>query len=280
MRYFRAAFNYTVLKKELTIDSPFKKLNKLLPKWHNSNSRNRRLGETEGSLKLWWEAVENLRSRESRDSLAIADWLQLSVFFGTRKSELLKLKWENVDLNNNIITLPDYTTKGRREHIIPLTRYVREILARREIENNERNYTKRDGTKVGQSIWVFQSSRRSPLTKQMKHIVSPNKTIQQLISQTGLKFSPHDLRRTFATLLNEEGVSNITIENALNHAPATVAAKNYINNPRILSLRKIFQSLEDSILEEVGIKKVSIETVQITVADYELFLKAKKDGKI
>ncbi len=280
MRYFRAALNYTTLKKDLKIDSPFKKLNKLLPKWQTSNSRNRRLGETEGSLRTWWEAVDKLRYRESKDSIAIADWLQLSVFFGTRKSELLKLRWENVDLINNIITLPDYTTKGRREHVIPLTRLVREILIRREKENDERNYIKRDGTKVGKSIWVFQSSRRSPITKEMKHIVSPNKTIQQLISQTKLKFSPHDLRRTFATLLDEEGVSSITIENALNHSPATVAAKNYINNPRILKLRKIFQSLEDSILEEVGIKKMRIETVQISLADYELFLQAKKDGKI
>jgi integrase len=114
MRYFRAVFNYTVVANKLKIDSPFKELNQLLPNWQTTKSRKRRVGETEGSMAAWWNAVEELRLRKGQDSETIADWLQLSIFFGTRKTELLSLEWVNVDLKNKIVILPESSTKGRR----------------------------------------------------------------------------------------------------------------------------------------------------------------------
>lgn len=274
MRCLRAAYNYTLTANKLQTDNPFKELNKLLPKWQTTNARERRIGDTEGSLQIWWSAVDNLRSQGNRDSITIADWLQLSVFFGTRKNELLSLEWVNVDLVNNIIILPATSTKGGRSHVIPLTVHVQSILNRRHQENITRDYIKRDGTHVGKSKWVFQASRKGTITGKIGHIVSPNKTIKKIIETTGIPFSSHDLRRTFATLLNEGGASALTIENALNHSPASVAAKSYVNNPRIISLRKIFQSLEDTILTEAGLKQKQ-EYVKISVDEYELLIKLK-----
>lgn len=276
MRNLRAAYRYVAVKLSLKTDDPFKQLNILMPSWQKTHARNRRICETEGSMQAWWQAVDKLRSRDRRDSAAIADWLQLSVFFGTRKTELLSLEWANVDLKNNIILLPEEVTKGHRAHVIPMTEHVLTIINRRHQENIKRDHIRRDGTHVGKSAWVFQASRRGAVTGAITHIVSPSKSIIQIIESTGIKFSPHDLRRTFATLLNEDGASHITIENALNHAPDSVAAKSYVNNPRILNLRKVFQSLEDSILEEAGVKKVKPQTVEVSLADYELLLKLKE----
>lgn len=278
MRYLRAAYNYTTDTHTLTVNNPFKVLNRLLPSWQTTKSRNRRLGETEGSLETWWKAVDNLRLRPSWDSEAIADWLQLSVFFGTRKTELLSLEWINVDLKNKIIILPESSTKSGRAHVIPLTEHVHYLLDRRHQDNIKRNYIKRDGTHVGRSKWVFQASRKGTKTKEMTHIVSPSKSINQIIESTGIHFSPHDLRRTFATLLNEDGASLVTIEKALNHAPASTAAKSYVNNPRILNLRKIFQALENSILEEAGVKKAKAKTFSVSQEDYELLLRTKQEA--
>lgn len=279
MRYLRAVYKYTLLNHNLFIaDDPFNRLNLLMPGWQKTNARNRRIGETEGSMKAWWEAVDKLRSRDNRDSVAIADWLQLSVFFGTRKTELLSLEWANVDLKNKIIILPEDVTKGNRAHVIPMTEYVLTIINRRHQENIKRDYLRRDGTHVGKSDWVFQASRKGSVTGAIRHIVSPSKSINQIIESTGIKFSPHDLRRTFATLLNEGGASHFTIENALNHAPDSVAAKSYVNNPRILKLREIFQSLEDSILIEAGVKQAQPDRIEISLEDYALLLKLKEKG--
>lgn len=181
---------------------------------------------------------------------------------------------------NNIVILPDTSTKGRRAHVIPLTIHVQSILNRRHQENIKRDYFKRDGTHVGMSRWVFQASRKGTITGEIRHVVSPSKSIKKIIKSTGIPFSPHDLRRTFATLLNENGASDFTIENALNHAPVSVAAKSYVNNPRIISLRKIFQSLEDTILLEAGVKGPKHNSVEISLEDYELLMKLKEQQSI
>ena len=279
MRYLRAVFNYAVVAHKLKIDSPFKELNQLLPNWQTTKSRKRRIGETEGSMAAWWQAVEALRSRKGQDSMTIADWLQLSVFFGTRKTELISLEWTNVDLKNKLIILPETSTKARRAHVIPLTSHVLSILKRRHQDNIDRDYVKRDGTHVGKSKWVFQASRKGKLTGEIGHLVSPDKSIQQIIKSTGISFSAHDLRRTFATLLNEGGASDITVEKALNHAPITTSAKSYVNNPRILKLRAIFQSLEDAILEEAGVKTNKSSTIEVSHEDYLLLMKIKGESR-
>lgn len=99
------------------------------------------------------------------------------------------------------------------------------------------------------------------------HIVSPSKTIRNIVKTTGIEFSAHDLRRTFATLLSEDGAYVITIENAHNHSPSSIAARSYVNNPRIKDLRKTYQSLEDSILIEVGEKSALRDKVEISLED-------------
>lgn len=278
MRNLRAVYRYTLLNYSLVVaDDPFKRLNLLVSGWQKTNARKRRIGETEGSMKIWWEAVDKLRLRDNRDSTAIADWLQLSVLLGTRKTELLSLQWANVDFKHKIIILPEHITKGNRAHVIPMTEHVLTIMHRRHQDNFKRDHLRPDGTHLGKSIWVFQASRIGKITGKIGHIVSPNKSIIQIVESTGIKFSPHDLRRTFATLLNEDGASHFTIENALNHAPDGVTAKSYVNNPRILKLREIFQSLENSILNEAGVKKVNYEKVEVSIEDYELLQKLKEE---
>ena len=96
---------------------------------------------------------------------------------------------------------------------------------------------------VGKSKWVYQASRKGKLTGEIGHIVSPDKSIQQIVKSTGVSFSAHDLGRTFATLLNVGGAYDITIEKALNHGPISSAAKSYVNNPHILKLRIVFRLL-------------------------------------
>ena len=184
-----------------------------------------------------------------------------------------------MDLVNNVIVLPEDSTKSNRQHVIPLTKHVRSIIQLRFDENNARPQSNHDDKEFGKSQWVFLSSRKSSKTGLYSHIVSPHKAIKKIRAQTGIEFSPHDLRRTFATLLNERGVSNITIEKALNHAPSSIAAKSYVNNPRLSKLRKVYQELEDAILVEAGVNQAQKDLVEISKDEYEEFLKYKNTLK-
>jgi len=277
MRYVRSAYRYSIRSNKLRCDDAFIEFNALSSGWQKQQPRNRRIGETEGSLARWWDAVENLRARPGKDSNTIADWLQLTVFFGTRRTELLSLKWSDVDLKNRIIYIPETSTKGRRGHLIPMTQYVTEILQRRYDENQARDYNKKDGTHVGPSTWVFPSSRKRRSTGEMSYLREPKNAISKVVADSGVPFSAHDLRRTFATILDENGASSIAIDRALNHAPSSTAAKHYVNNPRIMNLRKLFQTLEDAILIEAGVKKAPAETFQVSREDYELLMKLKAE---
>ena len=59
-------------------------------KWDEPKPRNRTIIERESSLKKWWDAVDSLRAktdRRAKDAPSIADWLQITLLFGCRRSE-------------------------------------------------------------------------------------------------------------------------------------------------------------------------------------------------
>lgn len=76
---------------------------------------------------------------------------------------------------------------------------------------------------------------------------------ENLTAMSGIKFTPHDLRRTFGTIFAELPVSEFTVEKALNHAPRTTAGKHYVKT-RLEPMRKSYIAFEKAILSEAGVK--------------------------
>ena len=251
MRTLRAAFRESVRFNKLKLSDPFLDFNELNDGWYRVKGRKVIIASAEGDLKRWWNAVENLRksiSGRAKDAPTIADYMILSLLFGGRSTETLTLKWSNVNLQSRIVIFTEDITKNEREHIIPFGEYARDILEFRFFSNE---------MSTEPSEYVFNASRKSrtidgiPGTR--THIKETKKAFDKVGKEAGIKFSPHDLRRTFATLIDETGVSSITLEKALNHAPSTTAEKHYIVK-RLAHMRRHYQTLEDKILEEVGVK--------------------------
>lgn len=73
----------------------------------------------------------------------------------------------------------------------------------------------------------------------------------------------------------------MTVKRALNHTPDSTAAKFYVNNPRLKSLRATYQVLEDTILSEAGIATLStsMQTITMSQSEYALYTEFKK-GKL
>lgn len=116
---------------------------------------------------------------------------------GARKSEILTLKWLNIDFKGNYIEL--LHTKSGKKRKIPISKTLREILL--EIK------------KTSTSEYVFVNPRTN------KPYTDIKKAFRTALKKAGIEnFVFHDLRHTFATRLIEKGVDIVVVKELLGHA--------------------------------------------------------------
>lgn len=133
------------------------------------------------------EAAE--RQGEHWQALAAIRLLALT---GCRRSEILNLKWSEVDFESSCLRLGDTKTGAS---IRPLPVPARAILAR----------SKRDGDYVLPSVSRGDRSYASVFPKSWRRIV-------------GTAYSPHGLRHAYASAAHELGLGELTIKALLGHA--------------------------------------------------------------
>src|SRR5207237_7594354 len=94
--------------------------------------------------------------------------------------------------------------KNRSDHSLPMGRYLWDVMRRRRSASD--------------SDWVFVN----PLTR--KRIADPHRQIVNVVDKSGVPFSPHDLRRTFASIVSRLGdhLSYYTTKRLLNHRTSDV----------------------------------------------------------
>jgi len=112
------------------------------------------------------------------------------------------LSWDNVDKENNIITIEHINTKSKKTRKIPINSRLRKILLEQRL-------------KVGSSNYVFLSSKGSPY----KRHDSLNQAFRGACKRAGItNFRFHDLRHTSATRMIETGASIVAVSRILGHA--------------------------------------------------------------
>lgn len=121
---------------------------------------------------------------------------------GMRKGEILTLKWSNVDLENNVITLEHTNTKSKKTRRIPINTPLRKLLLEQRL-------------KSGGCEYVFPSSNGSPY-KRHDSIKRAFEAALRRAEIKGLRF--HDLRHTAATRMVENGANITAISRILGHA--------------------------------------------------------------
>jgi integrase len=89
------------------------------------------------------------------------------------------------------------------------------------------------------SVWVFPSNSASG------HIEEPKSQIAAITKATGIKFTPHDLRRTFATHAEANGAEFELIRKALNHKSGGTITSKYIIR-QVQTLRPVFEAVSDA----------------------------------
>ncbi|HXG30453.1 MAG TPA: tyrosine-type recombinase/integrase [Thermodesulfobacteriota bacterium] len=118
---------------------------------------------------------------------------------GMRKGEILSLKWFNVDLENNVITIEPTNTKSKKTKKLFINSVLRGIL--RELK-----------LKSGRSEHVFLGPAGEPIKKLRT-------SFEKACSRAnikGLRF--HDLRHTAATRMIESGANIVAVSRILGHS--------------------------------------------------------------
>ena len=235
MRYLRALFvfasDYRDSEGQPVIpDNPVRRLSaKRL--WNRIERRTRYLEPDQ--LAPWWQAVQSLENKPQYPSReAHRDYLLLLLLTGLRRTEALCLRWENVNLKLGTLCAVD--TKNRSDHVLPMGRYLWELMRRRR--------------RASDSEWVF----ANPLTGH--RITDPHRQVVNVVAKSGVPFSPHDLRRTFASIVSRLGdrLSYYTTKRLLNHRTSDVT-QGYVQFD-LEQLRSAMQAVEDFVLQKVNEK--------------------------
>ena len=236
-RFLRALLNfakekYTSDKGEPLIPSnPCDRLT-ALKKWHRIPRRTRYLEPHQ--LKPWFEALLH-SPYHSIERNTIRDFCIFILLTGCREQEAARLKWEDVNLQSQTVTFTH--TKNHRVHILPVGKWLIDVLKQRK--NNATS-----------SPYVF------PANNKFGHLKYHSKGIAAISKRSGIVFTMHDLRRTFASIVNHQlsrSFSLYTIKRLLNHSGGDVTA-GYIQFG-IEDLREPMQMIEDFIRVNSGLNE-------------------------
>jgi integrase len=161
----------------------------------------------------------------------------------TRIGEVLGAKWQDIDFERRTWTLPD--TKNGKTHTVHLN-----DMALRQFKALSQH--------TGLTVWVFPASRLNgpvcpkTVTKQVAdrqrgegEPMSGRTKQTNSLALAGGKWTPHDLRRTGATLMAELGVLPDVIERCLNHTEQTKVKRIYQRAQYEAPMREAWQRLGD-----------------------------------
>lgn len=176
-------------------------------------------------LVAFWHALDN----DTRIHPTHANILRLIVLTGARRGEVMKAKWS--DITGDKWVIPADNTKNGRSHTVTLCPLALEILDKQRLIS-------------GGTDWIFEGIRnRGSLQvadgNALRQVIERVRTIHMEQSEP---FTPHDLRRTFATGCAEYLDANErTIELALNHKSRNALVETYQAGRRAEQVAALFQ---------------------------------------
>ncbi len=144
------------------------------------------------------------KSLEEEQNRCLADFFMLSLLTGARRSNVLSMRWQDIDLEEAIWTILE--TKNDTSQMVPLGTEAIAILS-------ERFQTKG-------SLWVFPSG-----TSQSGHLEEPKSAWKRILKRADLTdLRLHDLRRTMGSYQAATGANSFIIGKSLNHKTVQATA--------------------------------------------------------
>ena len=194
-------------------------------------------------LAPWFEAV-----LADPDPVA-RDFFRFVLLTGCRRSEATNLTWGRVDLVGGKVVFTE--TKARRDHVLPLGPYLWELLKRRRESAGD--------------PWVFSERVTTDRRRRGERFENVRYALERIQKASGVTFTVHDLRRTFATVAESLDLSSYAVKALLNHAlPREDVTTGYLRlTPE--RLRDAMEKVERRILTLAGVEP-GAEVIQFPAA--------------
>ena len=154
-----------------------------------------------------WNAAPDL-------GFPFGSWFRFVILTAQRRNEVARVQWDHIDPNAALWTLPREATKADRVHDVPLSGAALDLLS---------DMPRFDGP------YVFTTtSGERPISGFSKAKVALDTAIRERRKKQGIKgdienWTIHDLRRTAATWMAQNGIPPHVLGALLNHSPGTTA---------------------------------------------------------
>ena len=239
MRVLRALFNFAKYEyrgsnNEIIFkDNPVQILSHLR-NWNHVPRKQTRISKSK--LNCFFSTIDDFRKKaEITDDLfssSICDFVEMAILTGLRKSELLNLSWDVINLEERTYFIS--ITKNSTPLELPISDRLLVIFQRRLAQKTDSDY-------------VFNSHGH------YGRVIEPKKVIAKIGAMSGIEFTLHDLRRTFTTTAESLTIGTYTIKRLLNHKTKRddVTAGYTVLTPE--ELREPAQAIENEILKQGGL---------------------------
>lgn len=222
LRLFRALWNHQAGRDE---DLPRNPADRLKKQWHRLDRRERHVRAED--LTAFYAAALALPSCVQRDLVIFA------LYTGMREREAAGLRWDEVDLPQRMVHLPPRRMKAHRRFDLPMSDVVYNLLVARRALGNDGPY-------------VFPGYGKSG------HCESFTYALRQIAAAGGVSVSPHDIRRTFASVAESAEISPLALKLLVAHSTGNDVTAGYqIMSPA--RLRGSAQKVADRLKELCGI---------------------------
>jgi len=182
----------------------------------SKNERDRILSE---------EEEERLMETDCPDHVKAST--KLSLLTGMRYRECLRLRWKNVNMETEEITIPAEMNKCGKEQTIPFNGKVSKLFL--ELKQ---------GRKQEETVIYYVD----PKTKQNRSVEDINSAFTNWLRKAGVEgLTFHDLRRTAGTRLLQRGADLATVRDFLRHS-SIVTTQRYLK-PQSSDLRRAIELL-------------------------------------
>jgi integrase len=196
---------------------------------------------SDDEIRRFWQATEVA-------SPAFRDTLRLILLTGQRPGECAGIRAEEVEIRAGLWTIPADRTKNKIEHTVPLVGQALAIVIQLA-----------ETRKTGRLI----------VTPRGKELTSQNLAKAMEALREGLfaeAVTPHDLRRTAATLMGRLEIDQMTIGRVLNHASttkATVTGSVYDRHSYIPQKRRALEALDTELHQILMATEATLNVVKI-----------------
>jgi integrase len=235
-RFLRALINFAMEK--YTIDGepliPSNPCNRLraLKLWNRVERRSTYIRPAQ--IKSFFHGL-SIDALDTNNMRSAKNQCMLILFTGCREQEAARLKWKNVNFEEKTLTFE--ITKNHKKHILPLGDWLMNFIGKLYCGQDRESYLFPANNKTG-------------------HIKDHRRLILKIAENCGVKFTLHDIRRTFASIVDHDlgqSFSPYTLKRLLNHSSQDVTS-GYIQFG-VEDLRKPMQMVEDFILVNAGVKE-------------------------